>query len=110
MIGKEDTRGGVRFLSKNSQVLLPMVELIEQSKLAVDDLIDMLGRAQIEAVLRPSAEGVAGPPNPGRKGGAIGWHGREKGTVCLKERKLRVERLRLHKKVQGQDGEVAIPA
>src|SRR2546421_9559237 len=49
------------------------------------------GRAMIEALLRLSAEGMAGPPHPGKKGGAIGWHGREQGTVCLKERKLRVK-------------------
>jgi hypothetical protein len=37
--------------------LLPLAELIEQSKLAVDELIDVLGRASVEAVLRLSAEG-----------------------------------------------------
>jgi hypothetical protein len=41
--------------------LPPIVELIEQSKLAVDELIDVLGRAQIEAMLRLSAQGIAGP-------------------------------------------------
>ena len=107
---KKDTQGWVKALVKNGQALLPMVELIEQSKLAVDELIDVLGRAQIEAVLRLSAEGVAGPPHPGKKGGAIGWHGREKGTVCLKERKLRVDRPRLRKKGQGEEGEVPVPA
>ncbi len=56
--------------------------------MAVDELIDVLGRAQVEAVLRLSAERVAGPPHPGKKGGPIGWHGREEGTVCLKERNL----------------------
>jgi transposase-like protein len=99
-----------RYLAKNGQVLLPMVELIEQSKLAVDELIDVLGRAQVEAVLRLSAERIAGPPHPGKKGGEIGWHGREEGTVSLKERKLRVKRPRLRKKGQGRDGEVPIPA
>jgi putative transposase len=97
-------------LARNGQVLLPMVELIEESKLAVDELIDVLGRAQIEAVLQLSAERIAGPPHPGKKGGAIGWHGREEGTVCLKERKLRVKRPRLRKKGQGEDGEVPVPA
>jgi transposase-like protein len=86
------------------------VELIEQSKLAVDELIDVLGRAQVEAVLRLSAERIAGPPHPGKKGGEIGWHGREEGTVCLRERKLRVERPRLRKKGQGKAGEVPVPA
>ena len=110
IIGKDDTPGLARFLSKNGQALLPLVELIEQSKLAVDDLIDVLGRAQIEAVLRLSAERLAGPPHPGKKGGEVGWHGCERATVCLRERKLRVERPRLRKKGQGQDGEVPIPA
>ena len=36
--------------------------------MAVDELIDVLGRGQIETVLRLSAEGVAGPPHPGKKG------------------------------------------
>ncbi len=110
IVGKESSEELGRYLAKNGQVLLPMVELIEQSKMAVDELIDVLGRAQIEAVLRLSAEGVAGPPHPGKKGGAIGWHGREEGRVCLKERKLRVKRPRLRKKGQGENGEVPIPA
>jgi putative transposase len=70
----------------------------------------VLGRAQIEAVLRLSAEGIAGLPHPGKKGGEIGWHGCERGTVCLRERKLRLERPRLRKKGQGQEREVAISA
>jgi transposase-like protein len=61
-------------------------------------------------VLRLSAQGIAGPLHPGKKGGAIGWHGREEGTVCLKERRLRVRRPRLRKKGQGEKGEVPIPA
>jgi putative transposase len=110
IVGKEESEELARFLAKNGQALLPMVELIEQSKLAVDELIDVVGRAQIEAVLRLSAQGIAGPPHPGKKGGAIGWHGGEEGTVCLKERRLRVRRPRLRKKGQGEKGEVPIPA
>jgi len=110
IVGKESSEELGRYLAKNGQVLLPMVELIEQSKMAVDELIDVLGRAQIEAVLRLSAERVAGPPHRGKKGAAVGWHGHEQGRVCLKERKLRVERPRLRKKGQGEDGEVPIPA
>ena len=109
-IHKNDTQALVRFLTKNGQALLPMVELIEQSQMAVDQLMDVLGRASIEAVLRLSAEGIAGPPHPGKKGGVIGWHGRESGTVALSERKLRVEHPRLRKKGAGRGGEVPIPA
>lgn len=110
IVSKDNTQELAKFLVKNGQALLPMVDLIEQSKMALDEWIDVLGRAHIEAVLRLSAERIAGPPHPGKKGGAIGWHGREQGTVCLKERKLRVARPRLRKKGQGQEGEVPIPA
>ncbi len=67
--------------------------------------------ATVEMVLRLSAQRFAGPPHPGKKGGAVGWRGRGKGTVCLKEPKLRVKRPRLRKKKgQREDGEVPIAA
>jgi len=110
IVRKENTAELAKLLMKNGQNLLPMVELIEQSQVAVDEVIDVLGRATIEAVLRLSAGQIAGPPHPGKKGGAVGWHGREEGTICLKERKLRVSKPRLRKKGQGEGGEVPIPA
>ena len=111
IVSKKGSQELADFLVKNGQAaLLPMVELIEQAEKAVDELVDEAGRAMIETVLRLSAQGVAGLPHPGQKGGAVGWHGREKGTVCLKERKLRVDRPRLRKKGKGKDGEVPVPA
>ena len=111
IVEKDDTRELAKVLVKHGQELLPMVELIEQSQVAVDELIDVLGRATIEAVLRLSAVEIAGPPHPGKKGpGAVGWHGRERGTVALSERKVRVEKPRLRRKGQGEGGEVPIPA
>ena len=110
IVESRDRQGWVNFLAKNGQALLPMMELIEHSQVAVDEVIDVLGRATIEAVLRLSAEQIAGPPHPGKAGGAVGWHGREAGTVCLKERKLRVTKPRLRQKGKRQDGEVRIPA
>ena len=110
IVEKENTEAVRGFLSKNGQALLPLVEQIEQAEVALDELIAVLGRATVEMVLRLSAERIAGPPHPGKKGGAVGWHGREEGTVCLKERKLRVKRPRLRRKGQGEDGEVPIPA
>ena len=109
IVHKDDTQNWARQLAKNGQALLPMVELIEQSGLAIDELIDVLGRAHVEAVLHLSAESVAGPRHPGKKGGEIGWDGREEGTACLRERKLRVERPRLRQKGRGRDQEVAFP-
>ena len=107
---KSDSESLAEFLVKSGQNLLPMVELIVQSQRAVDDLIDVVGRATIEAVLKLSAQGLAGVRHPGKKGGAVGWHGQERGTVCLRERKLRVKRPRLRKKDQGRGGEVPLPA
>jgi hypothetical protein len=42
------------------------MDLIVQSRMAIDDLVDTVGRATIEAVLRLSAEQVAGPPQQRR--------------------------------------------
>jgi transposase-like protein len=84
-----------------------MVDLIEQSRLAIDELIDVAGRATIEAVLELSAYQVAGPRTPGRRREEVGWHGRQRGRVCLKERKLGVTKPRLRAR---EGGEVAIPA
>ncbi len=110
IVEKANTEAVRQFLSKNGQTLLPLVEQIEQAEVALDELIDVLGRATVEMVLRLSAERIAGPPHPGKRGGVVGWHGRERGTVCLKERKLRVKRPRLRKKGQGDNGEIPIPA
>jgi hypothetical protein len=48
--GKANTRKLGEFLSKSGQLLLPMVDLIEQCRMACDELIDVAGRARIQAV------------------------------------------------------------
>jgi hypothetical protein len=53
--GKANERKLAEFPSRNSQFLLPMVDLIEQSRMAVKDLINVAGRVTIEAVLNLSA-------------------------------------------------------
>jgi len=109
--GEANERKLAEFLTKNGQQLLPMVELIAQSRIAIDDLVDTVGRATIEAVLRLSAEQVAGPPQQGRtRQGEIVWHGTQAGSVFLKERKLKVSKPRLRKKGVGAAGEVPVPA
>jgi hypothetical protein len=64
--GKVSERKLAEFLFRNGQALLPMMELIEQSRLAIDELIDVMGRASLEAVLELSAQQVAGPPQQGK--------------------------------------------
>jgi transposase-like protein len=99
------------FLVRNGQALLPMMELIEQSRMAIDELIDVMGRASIEAVLQLSAVQVAGAPQQGKARQAeIVWHGTQRGRVYLKERKLRVNKPRLRKKGRGANKEIAVPA
>jgi transposase-like protein len=105
--GQTNSKRLAEFFSRHGQGLLPMVDLIEQSRMAVDELIDVAGRATIEAVLQLSAEQVAGPRTPGQRRRGLLWHGRQAGRVCLKERKLGVTKPRLREK---GGGEVAIPA
>jgi len=107
---KKDSKELARFLTRNGQALLPMVELIEQAQMAVDDFIDVLGRAALEAVLELSAGQLAGPPHQGKVGGEIRRHGNQSGTVCLSTQKVRVSKPRLRKKRGGKGAEVAIPA
>ena len=110
IVDVKDSRGYAKYLAQNGQLLLPLVELIEASRLALDELIDVLGRASIEAVLQLSAAGVAGEKHQGRKGGDIVWHGAQEGRVSLSDRKLRVKKPRLRRKGRGPGREVEIPA
>lgn len=108
--GKNGSRELAKFLAANGQVILPMVELIEESRMAVDDLLEELGRSTLEAVLQISAAGVAGEVHRGRLGGEIVRHGVQDGVVSLSNRKMRVSRPRLRKRGGGVGSEVGIPA
>jgi len=110
--GKANERKLTEFLSKNGQLLLPMVDLIEQCRWACDELIDVTGRAAIQAVLQLSAEQVAGGPRQQgkRRSGDVVLYGQQPGMVMLSDRKLQVQRPRLRKKGPGTDKEVEIPA
>jgi len=110
IVDVKDSQGFARYLAQNGQLLLPLVELIEASRMAIDELINVLGRASIKAVLQLSAAGLAGEKHQGRKGGDIGWHGAQAGTVSLSDRKLRVKKPRLRRKGRGSGREVEIPA
>jgi putative transposase len=111
VVTAKDSRELSEFLAKEGQILLPMLELITQAEMAVDELIDVAGRATIEAILKLSAQEVAGPKHPGRKTAAeVGYHGQQKGVVCLSERKVRVQKPRLRRKGGGTGAEVDPPA
>lgn len=108
-----DSRELAAFLAKDGQLLLPMLDLVEQAQLAIDDLIDVMGRATIEAVLQMSAAQLAGPKQQGKPAPReIVYHGSQSGRVALKERQLRVDkpRLRKRRRADGESGEVEVPA
>jgi transposase-like protein len=106
----KNSRELAEFLAANGQVILPMVDLIEQSVLAVDELIETLGKATLEAVLRMSVANVAGEEHRGKAGGEVLRHGSQRGVVALSNRKVRVEKPRLRKRGGGSGAEVAVPA
>ena len=96
-----------QFAKSNGQLLLPLIELITQARIAVDEVISSVGRNTIETILRLSAEQVAGARTPGKSSGEIRWHGSQNGRVALADRQLKVKRPRLRHK---QEGEVKVPA
>lgn len=109
--GKVNEQELASFLVKNGQGLLPMVDLIEQCQIACNELIDVTGRAAIQAVLQLSAmEAAGGPPQQGRRrSGDVVFYGRQAGQVFLSDRKLEVERPRLRSKGRRSQ-EVEVPA
>jgi transposase-like protein len=99
------------FLRKNGQQLLPLVDLITQSRVAINELIDCVGRAMLETLLEVSAQQVAGIRQPGKtRPEAVVWYGRQPGRVYLGDRKLAVERPRLRRRGRGHRKEVPVPA
>jgi hypothetical protein len=48
IISKNDSRKLADFLCRQGQMLLPMVELITQARMAIDELIDVTGLAFAE--------------------------------------------------------------
>lgn len=110
-IRNRDTKGTAnavaRFAEANGQFLLPMVELVEQSRSAVEEVIQQISQQTIETVLRLSAEQVAGGRTPGKTKSEIRLHGSQPGCVKLADRNLPVKRPRLRRK---QGGEAPVPA
>ena len=86
-MGKANARRLAEFLSKNGQFLLPMLDLIEQCRLACDELIDIAGRATVRRCWSSRRNRWReGPPHPGqRRGGEVVWHGQQPGSVMLSE-------------------------
>lgn len=92
-------------LQANPQAALPLLSMIGQAQLSIEDLLGRLSRQFVEQLLVMSAESVAGPKHPGRSAGAVRWHGSQGGLINLGTSKLKITRPRL----RGSTGEVALP-
>src|ERR1700730_17979539 len=72
------------FCKTNGQLLLPLVDLITDARLAVDQVIDRAGRGLIQTIFLLSAEQVAGPKTPGKTKSEICWQGVQAGRVSTR--------------------------
>ena len=103
-----DKRNLAEFLVKEGQFLLPVVGAIHDARQAIDEVIDVVAGAAVEAVLVMSASQVAGRRSQGRKkDSGVYWHGSQAGKVRLSDRKMKVSRPRLRRK---GGPEVEVPA
>lgn len=62
-----DSQQLAELLSKDGQLILPLLDLVEQAQVAIDDLVDVMGRATIEAVLQMSAPATGRAPAAGQE-------------------------------------------
>lgn len=90
----------------NPEAVLPLLSMIGQAQLSIDDLLGQLSRQFIEQLLVLSAQSVAGAQHKGRHIGDVRWHGSQGGVVNLGHSKLHVKRPRL----RSAKGEVGVPA
>jgi transposase-like protein len=109
VVGREDVAGAVRAaFADQGQVLLPILELVENARASIDELMNGAARGFVEQLLVLSAQEVAGAKHPGRPMGEVLWHGSQPGRIVLGERKLALKRPRLRRRA-ARGGEVAIP-
>ena len=73
---RADKRAIREFLKREGQFLLPMLELVEQTEVAIDEVIQVMGRATIEAVLGDERRGCGR-----REAGRSVTSGRRHGVV-----------------------------
>jgi transposase-like protein len=108
-----------RMLSTDGRAMRPIVELILNGRKAIDEVIDVMGTATIQAILELDAQEKAGPPHRGKRDdrpGALHRHGYQDGVVPMSDRQLRVRKPRVRTKGgRGEKGgeksrEVPLPA
>jgi putative transposase len=109
VVHRNDRAAVKRWALGDGQALLPMLELLENAQASIDELMNEAARAVLEELLLASASKLAGEKHRGRAGGAVLWHGSQRGQVQMAERKLSVTRPRL-RTAGPASKEVAVPA
>ena len=89
-------------------LLVPLLELVQDARASIDELMNETARCFVEQLLVISAQEVAGGKHPGRAQGDVRWHGTQPGRITLAERKLTVKRPRLRTKGKASQ-EVPVP-
>jgi putative transposase len=107
IVDRADKAELTKFLAKEGQFLLPLLDNILTAEAAVDEVIDVVGRSAIEAILLLSAQEVAGVKHQGKRTIDVRWHGRQTGLIPLARQKIRITKPRLRHKDKA---EVSIPA
>lgn len=107
IVDRTDKAELAKFLAKEGQFLLPLLDNILTAEAAVDEVIDVVGRSAIEAILLLSAQQVAGVKHQGKRTIDVRWHGRQTGLIPLARQKIRITKPRLRHKNKT---EVPIPA
>lgn len=108
VVGRDQRASMQGYFAQQGQVLLPLLELIEDARASVDELMMEAARSFVEQLLVLSAQEVAGAKHPGKRASEVRWHGEQRGRIVLAERKLSVKRPRLRSK-GARAKEVAIP-
>lgn len=85
---------------------LPLLGMLAQAQLSIEDLLGQISKGSLEKLLVLSAQQVAGAKHPGRHSSDVRLHGTQAGQVGLSKAKLKVQRPRLR---DGR-GELDIPA
>jgi len=108
IVGRGEEQALRGYFAEQGQVLLPMLELVQDARASIDELMSEAAKTFVEQLLVLSAQEVAGGKQQGKEHGEIRWHGSQAGRIVLAERKLAIQRPRLRRK--GPAGkEVAVP-
>jgi hypothetical protein len=95
IVGRREEQALRGYFAEQGQVLLPLLELVQDARASIDELMNEAARTFVEQLLEISAQEVAGARQPGKARGEVRWHGSQPGRIVLAERKLSVKRPRL---------------